>query len=260
MDGSINHVSRLAQRIRRPSFVRVRPSRLLRLTRQCKKNKKGTHYWPRRCAKDMRTSASLPVLTALRERVQRLERGAARHWSVLPFGIEAIDQHLPREDWRSARCMKSPAAAMGRAIDGAAAALFTAGIAARTRGQILWCIARQALFAPALAQAGALARPRDLCGGQRRAIGACVLRGRLAAWRARRGGRRGCKAFDDGVSPFAACRRRIRCHWHRRAPLAPASGGRCFRPANGSCHPLARQRASLDSLAGAGHRASAMAP
>jgi protein ImuA len=40
------------------------------------------------------------------------------------------------------------------AIDGAAAALFAAGIAARTRGVVLWCITRQDLFAPALASAG----------------------------------------------------------------------------------------------------------
>jgi protein ImuA len=40
------------------------------------------------------------------------------------------------------------------AIDGAAAALFTAGIMARTKGQILWCVIRQDLFAPAIAQAG----------------------------------------------------------------------------------------------------------
>ena len=40
------------------------------------------------------------------------------------------------------------------AIDGAAAALFAAGVAARTRGKVLWCITRPDLFAPALAQAG----------------------------------------------------------------------------------------------------------
>jgi protein ImuA len=40
------------------------------------------------------------------------------------------------------------------AIDGAAAALFAAGIAARLRGQVLWCLSRQDLFAPSLAQAG----------------------------------------------------------------------------------------------------------
>ena len=39
-------------------------------------------------------------------------------------------------------------------VDGAAAALFAAGIAARTRGKVLWCVTRQDLFAPAIAQAG----------------------------------------------------------------------------------------------------------
>jgi protein ImuA len=34
------------------------------------------------------------------------------------------------------------------------AALFAAGIAARLRGRVLWCLTRQDLFAPALAQAG----------------------------------------------------------------------------------------------------------
>ena len=40
------------------------------------------------------------------------------------------------------------------AIDGAAAAPFAAGIAARTRGRVLWCVTRQDLFAPALALVG----------------------------------------------------------------------------------------------------------
>jgi protein ImuA len=39
-------------------------------------------------------------------------------------------------------------------VDGAAAALFTAGVAARTKGKVLWCVTRQDLFAPAIAQAG----------------------------------------------------------------------------------------------------------
>src|SRR5690606_33436328 len=40
------------------------------------------------------------------------------------------------------------------AVHGAAAALFTAGIAARTAGQVLWCVTPRDLFAPSLAQAG----------------------------------------------------------------------------------------------------------
>jgi protein ImuA len=106
-------------------------------------------------AKDMRTSAPLPVLTALRERVQRLERGAARHWSVLPFGIEAIDRHLP-DGGLALGALHEVAGGGNGAIDGAAAALFTAGIAARTRRQVLWCAARQEFFTPAIAQAGLL--------------------------------------------------------------------------------------------------------
>src|SRR3974390_116305 len=101
----------------------------------------------------MRTSASLPVLTALRGRVQRLEQGAARRWSVLPFGIEAIDRHLP-DGGLALGALHEVAGGGNGAIDGAAAALFTAGIAARTRGQVLWCVARQDLFAPAIAQSG----------------------------------------------------------------------------------------------------------
>ena len=103
----------------------------------------------------MRTSASLPVLNALRERIQRLEGGAARPRTVLPFGIQAIDQHLP-EGGLALGALHEVAGGGQGAIDGAAAALFAAGIAARTRGQILWCVTRQDLFAPAIAQAGLL--------------------------------------------------------------------------------------------------------
>ncbi|MDQ0561710.1 hypothetical protein QO004_003510 [Rhizobium mesoamericanum] len=39
-------------------------------------------------------------------------------------------------------------------MDGAAAALFAAGIVARTKAEIVWCMARPDLFMPALAQAG----------------------------------------------------------------------------------------------------------
>ena len=40
------------------------------------------------------------------------------------------------------------------AIDGAAAALFAAGIAARPKRPVLWCVIRQDLFAPAISRAG----------------------------------------------------------------------------------------------------------
>jgi protein ImuA len=135
--------------------------------------------------KDMRTSASPPVLKALRERIQRLEGGAARHRTVLPFGIKAIDQHLP-DGGLALGALHEVAGGGNGAIDGAAAALFTAGIAARTRGQVLWCVARQDLFAPAIAQAGLLPdRVIHVDAGDEQSVLACfeegLRHGRLGA-------------------------------------------------------------------------------
>jgi protein ImuA len=103
----------------------------------------------------MRASPALPILEGLRQRIQRLEGGAARHRTVLPFGISAIDWHLP-EGGLALGALHEVAGGGNGAIDGAAAALFTAGIVAHTQGQVLWCVARQDLFAPAIAQAGLL--------------------------------------------------------------------------------------------------------
>jgi protein ImuA len=80
-----------------------------------------------------------------------LEGGAARPRTALPFGIKAIDQHLP-EGGLALGALHEVAGGGNGAIDGAAAALF----AARARGQVLWCVTRQDLFAPAIAQAGLL--------------------------------------------------------------------------------------------------------
>src|SRR3984893_14064052 len=114
---------------------------------------KREQHPPERVAKDMRTSAGLPIVEELRERIQRLEGAAARRRLVLPFGIKEIDRHLPGGGL-ALGALHEVAGGGNGAIDGAAAALFAAGIAARTRGKVLWCITRPDLFAPALAQAG----------------------------------------------------------------------------------------------------------
>ncbi|MGI8568854.1 MAG: ImuA family protein [Methylocella sp.] len=103
----------------------------------------------------MRTSAGLPIVEELRERIQRLEGAATRRRLVLPFGIKEIDRHLPGGGL-ALGALHEVAGGGNGAIDGAAAALFTAGIAARARGKVLWCITRPDLFAPAFAQAGLL--------------------------------------------------------------------------------------------------------
>src|ERR1700719_4353501 len=125
----------------------------------------------------MRTSASPPVLNALRERIQRLEGGAARPHTVLPFGLQAIDQHLPGGGLLVGALHEVAGGGNG-AIDGAAAALFTAGIAARTRGKVLWCVTRPDLFAPALSQAGLKSdRVIYLEGGDEKTVLACFEEG-----------------------------------------------------------------------------------
>jgi len=101
----------------------------------------------------MDTSTPVAQIEALRERIRCLEGGARHRRSVLPFGIEAIDGHLP-EGGLALGALHEVAGGGNGAIDGAAAALFAAGISARTKGRVLWCVTRQDLFAPALAQAG----------------------------------------------------------------------------------------------------------
>ncbi len=101
----------------------------------------------------MRHSASPPIVEELRERIQRLEVAAARRRTVLPFGVKEIDRRLPGGGL-AVGALHEVAGGGNGAIDGAAAALFTAGIAARTRGRVLWCLVRHDLFAPAIGQAG----------------------------------------------------------------------------------------------------------
>src|SRR6516225_5571011 len=100
----------------------------------------------------MTTRVSPPVLDALRLRLQALDGGARRR-TVLPFGVPVIDVRLP-DGGLALGALHEVAGGGSGAVDGAAAALFAAGIAARTRGEVLWCITRPDLFAPALAQAG----------------------------------------------------------------------------------------------------------
>ena len=97
----------------------------------------------------MSTFVTRSGIEELRERIQRLEGAAGRQRLVLPFGIKAIDRHLPGSGLALGALHE-----VAGGGNGAAAALFAAGIAARTRGKVLWCITRPDLFAPALAQAG----------------------------------------------------------------------------------------------------------
>src|SRR3984885_5539652 len=93
------------------------------------------------------------AIEELRERIQRLESGTVRGRTNLPFGVRDIDRRLPGGGL-ALGALHEVAGGGNGVVDGAAAALFSAGIAARTRGKVLWCVTRQDLFAPAIAQAG----------------------------------------------------------------------------------------------------------
>src|SRR5208337_1847478 len=87
----------------------------------------------------MSTSIPRPHIEELRERIRHLEGTAGSRRLVLPFGVQAIDRHLPGGGLALGALHEVAGGGHG-AIDGAAAALFAAGIAARTRGKVLWCL------------------------------------------------------------------------------------------------------------------------
>ena len=125
----------------------------------------------------MDASVHIATVEALRERIQCLEGGARHQPAVLPFGIKAIDERLP-DGGLALGALHEVAGGGNGPVDGAAAALFAAGIAARTRGQVLWCLTRQDLFAPALAQAGLGAdRVIYIEAGDEKAVLACFEEG-----------------------------------------------------------------------------------
>lgn len=101
----------------------------------------------------MHEHAISPAIAALRARISQLEGEGARRRDVLPFGIPSLDSRVPGGGL-ALGCLHEVAGGGNGAVDGAAAASFVAGIAARTQGKVLWCVARQDLFAPGLEQAG----------------------------------------------------------------------------------------------------------
>ncbi|NKK01202.1 damage-inducible mutagenesis protein [Rhizobium leguminosarum bv. viciae] len=99
------------------------------------------------------TAARERVISDLRERIASLEGVSARKADCLSFGVPEIDAVLPGGGLSYGALHEFAGGGSGT-VDGAAAALCVAGIAARTKGQILWCMTRPDLFFPALALAG----------------------------------------------------------------------------------------------------------
>ncbi|TAN10301.1 MAG: damage-inducible protein, partial [Rhizobiaceae bacterium] len=101
----------------------------------------------------MADRAANSVIADLQERIAHLGGGAGRMREVLPFGLPEIDRRLPGGGL-ALGALHEVAGGGNGAVDGAAAALFAAGVAARTKGKVLWIVTRADLFAPAIAQAG----------------------------------------------------------------------------------------------------------
>ena len=92
-------------------------------------------------------------LETLRAQIRAIEAsGLAAAAERLPFGVEAVDRKLG--GGLAAAGLHEIAGATRSPGDDAAASLFTAGIAARLNGMVLWVTQRRDLFAPALDQAG----------------------------------------------------------------------------------------------------------
>ncbi len=101
----------------------------------------------------MRSEGRQQRIDALRAEIGSIERGSAVAHPVLPFGVPAIDAHLPGEGLATGALHEAAPGVDGLSHD-AAATLFVAAALARLPGTVFWCLRRRDLFAPGLAAAG----------------------------------------------------------------------------------------------------------
>lgn len=97
--------------------------------------------------------ANASTLAELQDAIDKIEGVSRTERKVLPFGVPAIDGRLPYGGLAYGAIHEIGGGGSDTVV-GASSALFTAGIAARTTGKVLWCLTRTDLFPPALAQAG----------------------------------------------------------------------------------------------------------
>jgi protein ImuA len=102
--------------------------------------------------------ASQPAAIAeLRLRLERMTAHGGNKVAVLPFGVEAVDGHLPGDGLCREHLHEIIEAGPASEHSGLAA-LFAAGILARLASPVLWCLRGRDLFAPALARIGLQSR------------------------------------------------------------------------------------------------------
>jgi protein ImuA len=203
--------------------------------------------------------AANPVIAELQERIAHLEGGTGRVREVMPFGLAEIDRRLPGGGL-ALGALHEVAGGGNGAVDGAAAALFAAGIAARTKGKVLWIVTRADLFAPAIAQAGlAPDRVIHVEAGDEKALLACFEEG------LRHGGLGAVVAETAHLSMTASRRLQLAAEasstiglamrrWRRQTEAGdfgqPTASATRWRVSVLPSDPLARSRARLCPLAG----------
>ena len=201
---------------------------------------------------------SRPAFDQLRARIAAIEVSSHVRRGVLPFGVAAIDARLP-DGGLALGALHEVAGGADGAVDGAAAALFAAGIVARTTGTVLWCVTRPDLFAPALSQAGLHAdRVIHVEAGDEQTVLACGEAG------LRHGGLGGVVAEVARLSMTASRRLQLAAETSgtigiavRRWRRADRGGG--LRAADRVGDPLAGDRPAVGTPAGAGHRPGTLA-
>jgi protein ImuA len=88
----------------------------------------------------------------LRLQIARSE-GGSQKTKPLPFGLRAVDEHLPGGGLARGALHEMIEAGLASEFAGSTTH-FTAGIVARLKGPVLWCLTRRDLFAPGLLRAG----------------------------------------------------------------------------------------------------------
>ncbi|MCR6501776.1 hypothetical protein MUO32_22310 [Shinella sp. CPCC 101442] len=97
-------------------------------------------------------SANAAPIADLQEKIDPI---AGAHRSTrprLPFGVPEIDRRI--HSGLAFGSTHEIAGGGSDTVNGATAASFTAGVAARTKGPVFWCLVNDDLFAPALTEAG----------------------------------------------------------------------------------------------------------
>jgi protein ImuA len=92
------------------------------------------------------------VINDLRRQIERFG-GAQGSRKSLPFGVLALDRHLPGRGLTLGSLHEVIEDGSASEFAGTAT-FFAAGIAARLKGPVLWCLTRRDLFAPSLMQVG----------------------------------------------------------------------------------------------------------